>query len=295
MKTSQRAIAVGFVLTLSLAWGQGGFNGPGTYQVRNLKSGKAMDLDPRDRTTVVQFPPAGTATQRWTITPAGGGYFYIRNAATGCAIEFIDDRNSAPVVCRTNQVTANQAWRIQPGKDGNAMFIARFGKAIDVPDGSRRDGLRWQIYDRNGDSNQRFVLQRAGGITGALPPPYGDRDRDRGFDSRDNDRDRSRPDRNGRYYDQRDRMWKLAGDGVCFYRDRDFRGDALCTRAGDDLPDVVRAGGGSYRSLKFFGRAREVVIYEGPAFRGDARRITNDQSDLRRLRFGGFIGSYRVN
>jgi hypothetical protein len=41
------------------------------------------------------------------------------------------------------------------------MIVSPFGKALDVPDGDHRDGARIQIYDRNGDANQRFVLRPA--------------------------------------------------------------------------------------------------------------------------------------
>jgi hypothetical protein len=271
-------ILAGCALTASLAFGQGGFDGPGTYEIKNLKSGLVLDLDPRDQVTLVQFAPRGTPSQQWRIAPAAPGYFFIRNVATGRALEFTQDRNSAPIVCQTAGENPNQSWRFE-AKDASVMLIARFGKAIDVPDGSGRDGLRLQIYDRNGDSNQRFMLRRVGEVAPPIPEVRG----------RDGDRDR-----NGRYFDDRDRMWKLAGDGVCFYRERDFRGDALCARAGEDMPDVSREGGGVFLSVKFFGRAREVQVYDRAAFRGGATPINGDASDLLRLRIER-LGSFRVN
>jgi len=271
-------IMAGCALTASLALGQGGFNGPGIYEIRNLKSGQALDLDTADRVTLVQFAPRGTPTQQWAISPAAPGYFFIRNAVTGRALEFVQDRNSAPVVAQTTEGNPNQSWQIQAGKDGNAMLISRFGKALDVPDGSSRDGLRLQIYDRNGDSNQRFMLRKVGDIRV--------RERDRDGDRRDD------PDRTGRFFDEQDRMWKVAGDGVCFYRDRDFRGDAVCIRAGEDMPDTGREGGDVFRSVKFFGRVRQVQIFERAAFRGGDYRIRDDMADLSQFRH---IGSFRLN
>src|ERR1700730_5493185 len=171
-------ILAGCALTASLALGQGGFDGPGTYEIRNLKSGKVLDLDPGDRVTLVQFPSRGTPTQQWMVSNAAPGYFFIRNIATGRALEITQDRNSTPVVARTTAENPNQSWRLEAGKDGNATLTSRFGKALDVPDGSSRDGLRLQIYDRNGDSNQRFTLRQVG----ALPEV---RDGDRRDDRRD--------------------------------------------------------------------------------------------------------------
>lgn len=277
---------------------QGGFDGPGAYEIRNLKSNQVLDIDPRDRETVVQFPPRGTPTQVWIVSPAAPGYFYIRNASTQNAMETPRDANSAAVVAQRRDQDPNQQWRIEAGKDGNALLIARFGKAMDVPDGAGRDGLRMQIYDRNGDSNQRFVFRRVEGLIGGGDFRDGrdrDRDRGRGRDGRD------RADRNGRYYDERDRMWKLTGDGACFYRESGFRGDAICARAGEDLADVFRESPGAFRSVKLFGRAREVTIFERPAFRGAMFRITRDESNLERVRsswtnnVGDRMGSFQVN
>jgi hypothetical protein len=288
--TQRWVILAGCAFTATLALGQGGFNGPGIYEITNLKSGLVLDIDQRDRVTLVQSPPRGTPGQQWDISPAAPGYYLIRNVATRRALEFTQDRNSAAVVAQTTEGNPNQSWQIQAGKDGNAMLISRFGKALDVPDGSNRDGVRLQIYDRNGDSNQRFTLRRVGG--GAPDNRDGDRRGD----------DRGRPDRTGRFYDDKDRMWKLAGDGVCFYRDRDFRGDAVCIRAGEDMPDVAREGGDVFRSVKFFGRVRQVQIFERAAFRGGDMRINNDTSDLARVPWlvpggapGVHIGSFRVN
>ena len=289
-----KTILAGLSLITSLAWAQGGFDGPGTYEIRNLKSGQVLDLDPRDRLTVVQFPPRNTPSQMWIISPAAPGYFYILNATTQAALEFTRDSNSAPVVAQRRDENPNQQWRIEAGKDGNAMLIARFGKALDVPDGANRDGLRLQIYDRNGDSNQRFTLRRTGGLSDDIGNRR-DRDRD------DRGGGAPRPDRNGRYFDERDRMWKLTGDGACFYRETGFRGDAICVRAGEDLADVFRESPGAFRSVKFFGRAREVVIFERPAFRGGNYRITRDESNLQRVRsswtdnVGDRMGSFQVN
>src|SRR5689334_17068104 len=114
------AVLAGCALAASPGWAQGGFNGPGSYEIRNLKSGQVLDVDHRDRVTLVQFPPRGAPSQIWMIAPAAPGYYYIRNAQTGAALEIIQDRNSAPVVAQTREENPNQHWRIEPGKDGNA-------------------------------------------------------------------------------------------------------------------------------------------------------------------------------
>jgi len=150
------------VLPIVLA-AQGGFSGAGRYEIRNLKSGKVLDLDRNDQSTVIQFSSRGTDNQAWEIQPADSGYFYIRNMMNGYALEATGNNNSAPLRGAPYNGSPNQQWRIESGKDGNALIVNRNGKAIDVPDGTDRDGTRLQVYDRNGDSNQRFTLSMVSG------------------------------------------------------------------------------------------------------------------------------------
>src|SRR5262249_42784840 len=159
---NMRLISAG-LLAAAILLAQGGFNGPGRYEISNLKSGKVLDLDRNDKTTVIQFSARGTDNQRWDIEPAEGGYWYIRNAMNGKALQPVRNGNSAELVGARFERSADQQWRIEPGKDGNALIVSRNGRTIDIPDGSSRDGVRAQIYDLNGDSNQRFILRRTGG------------------------------------------------------------------------------------------------------------------------------------
>jgi hypothetical protein len=157
---------------------QGGFGGPGWYQIVNVKSGKALSLD-RDLSSVVQFPPSNLETQAWRIQPAAPGYFFIRNGVNGNTLEPTAGGNSSIVLAAPFRGTPSQQWRLQPGKDGNALIINFYGKALDLPNGALRDGVRMQIYDPNGDSNQRYFLRSLNGDFGARW-----RDRDGGGDER---------------------------------------------------------------------------------------------------------------
>jgi len=143
---------------------QGGFDGPGRYEIVNLKSGKALDMDRNDQTTVIQFSSRGTDNQVWEIQPSGdSGFYYLRNAMNGSALEVDGTRNSTPVRAGRFDGGANQQWRFDPGKDGNALIISRLGKTLDIPGGTSEDGARVQIYDIDGDSNQRFIFRRVSG------------------------------------------------------------------------------------------------------------------------------------
>lgn len=162
--------AIGIIWTLCLPYkaiAQGGFDGPGGYEIVNLKSGKVLDMDRNDQTSVIQFSSRGTDNQVWEIRPSGEpGFYYLRNAMNGNALEADGTRNSTPVRAARFDGGPNQQWRFDTGKDGNALIISRLGKTLDIPGGTSEDGVRVQIYDIDGDSNQRFMFRRVSGRPG---------------------------------------------------------------------------------------------------------------------------------
>ncbi len=161
------AASLAFVLCLPLVLvAQGGFRGEGQYEITNVHSGLVIDLDRNDQTTVIQYSPRNTANQVWFVTRAGGNYYYIRNAMNGYALEAPANRDSEPVRGVPYRGGDRQQWRIESGKDGNALIINRRGKALDIPGSTRREGAQVQIYDANGDANQRFIFRAASGNYG---------------------------------------------------------------------------------------------------------------------------------
>jgi hypothetical protein len=160
------AVVAGIVWALCLpyqAGAQGGFSGPGRYEITNLKSGKVLDLDRNDQTSVIQFSSRGTDNQAWEIRAAGSGFYYLQNAMNGNALEAVGTGNSTPVRATHFSGASSQQWRFDTGKDGNALIVSRLGKTLDIAGGANSDGARVQIYDVNGDSNQRFVFRRVSG------------------------------------------------------------------------------------------------------------------------------------
>jgi hypothetical protein len=148
------------LLAAQLAFSQGGFNGPGRYQITNLKSNRSMTLDRGDRTTIVQSSPRGDESD-WILEPGPNGAWFLRSAVNGRALQITSNSKSTPVVCGRFDGNPSQRWRIEPGKDGNPLITSvANGKVLDIPDGSNREGVRIQIYDRDGDSNQRFLFRR---------------------------------------------------------------------------------------------------------------------------------------
>jgi hypothetical protein len=171
MRSVHIAIGYGIVAVAAVcgtegaAFAQGGFTGPGWYQISNLQSGRSLALAP-DLRAVVQMMPRDSEDQAWLIEPAQGGLVFIRTGITGNALQPTSGERSAPVVAAPFDGQPGQQWRIQPGKDGNALIVNYFGRVLDIPDGAPRDGVGLQIYDNNGDSNQRFTLRPMNGEFG---------------------------------------------------------------------------------------------------------------------------------
>jgi len=274
------------LLAGALAMAQGGLQGPGRYRIANVANGKSLQIDLEDRTSVVQMSERPGEVQRWDFQPAEGGLWFVRNAAGGCALQMTRNNNSAPVICARFDGGPDQRWRLDPMPDGSVLIRSRFGRPLDIPGGDARDGVRIQIYDRNGDANQRFRLEHAREEM-APPPPEHRRD-----DDRFGDRDRM-----GRFFDEREQTWKLRGDGACFYPRPGFRGEPVCMPAGGSVDRALRDGAGS---LRLFGEAHVVLIFAEPGFRGPRYRIQHDEPDLHRVRtdwaddLGGAVGSFRV-
>ena len=160
------AFAAAILLTLCLppqAPAQGGFNGPGRYEITNLKSGKVLDLDRNDQTSVIQFSSRGTDNQVWDVRSAGGGFYSLRNAMNGNSLEAVGSNNNALVRATRFDGRNGQQWRFDTGSDGNAVIVSRLGKMLDVPNGTTQDGAPLQTYQGNGQSNQRFTFRLLSG------------------------------------------------------------------------------------------------------------------------------------
>lgn len=166
MRTIRLMLPAALLLGSMSLFGQGGFAGPGWYEITNLKSGKALSLDFNDSSSVTQYAAQNSENQSWIFEPAQGGFFFIRNGVNGNALEPTAGNNSAVVLAAPFHGTQSQQWRIDRGKDGNALIVNFYGKGLDLPDGTNRDGVRMQIYDLNGDSNQRFLFRRLSGEFG---------------------------------------------------------------------------------------------------------------------------------
>lgn len=173
----------------------------GRYEFQLVATNRFLAVG-RDLRTVVQSGAAGRAAQ-WDIEDAGNGAYYIRSADTGDVMTIQGRGENGDTVGLARQVRGdvNQLWILKPGPDNGYHFTTQRGKAMDSPSSARGDGGRMQVYNFNGEANQRFrarLISESGGDLG----------RDRGRD------------RSGRDLSNRDRERNSGGPGSLTWRGR---------------------------------------------------------------------------
>lgn len=170
------AMAAGIILALcvpSQSGAQGGFTGPGQYEIVNVNSGKVLELNQNDQTSVLQFPSQGGNNQGWDIRSAGSGYYYLQNTMNGNALEAAGNNNSKPVRASRFTGKPNQQWRFETVSNGNALIVSRLGKTLDIRAASTEAGAVVQTFESNGTTAQQFTFRdasghRSGGSSGAV-------------------------------------------------------------------------------------------------------------------------------
>jgi hypothetical protein len=82
-------------------------------------------------------------------------------------------------------------------------------------------------------------------------------------------------------------------EGVCFFREPDFRGEYFCAEPGDNVAAVPQDMNDRISSIKTFGPA-EVIVFNNVRFGGDSTRFRGDIENLRDQGWNDRISSIRV-
>jgi hypothetical protein len=85
----------------------------------------------------------------------------------------------------------------------------------------------------------------------------------------------------------------LPSDGVCFYKDPNFRGDYFCVRTGDSVTAMPKDMNDEISSIKIYGRA-DVTVYRDVRFSGRSTRFAGDVRNLKSEGWDDIISSVRV-
>jgi hypothetical protein len=83
------------------------------------------------------------------------------------------------------------------------------------------------------------------------------------------------------------------GNGACFFRDVEFRGEYFCLPSGEDVGRLPNEMNDAISSIRLFGRA-EVIVFTNERFRGGWVRFDRNIRDLRDERWNDRISSLRV-
>jgi hypothetical protein len=81
--------------------------------------------------------------------------------------------------------------------------------------------------------------------------------------------------------------------GVCFFRDKGFRGEYFCVRAGDSMAKLPGDMNNEISSFRVIGSV-DVMLFKDDKFKGPSGRYFTDVRDLKREGWNDDISSLRV-
>lgn len=144
---------------------EGGDPGPeGTYAVRAVHSGKALDVEgisTEDGANVHQWEYDGGDNQHWTIESVEGDEYRLVAQHSGhvLAVENAGTTDGDNVVQESGNGGAHQRWYVEA--DGGAYRIRNVnsGRVLDVESISAEDGANVHQWEDGGGDNQRWTLE----------------------------------------------------------------------------------------------------------------------------------------
>ena len=123
----------------------------GTYQIRSQRTGMVLQSSTNSVESARYFV---RDYQKWTITPAGGGFYKIIDAKEGNALEAADE---APDVAPFTGAD-NQLWKIDQLADGSYRIASKINKLTLTTAFKIRPGNGVALQSFTGDDAQRWVI-----------------------------------------------------------------------------------------------------------------------------------------
>lgn len=140
------------------------------YAITAKCSGKSLDVAEWSTTpgTIVHQWTLGSnqANQKWILTSAGGGYWYIKSLHSGYVLDVKDwsTQDGAQIVQWHQGDQANQKWKLDLMADGYYKLTNQHsGKVLDVSAASPDDGAKIQQWTSNDSAAQRWKLTQVSG------------------------------------------------------------------------------------------------------------------------------------
>jgi hypothetical protein len=145
---------------------QNGFNGPGTYEISNARSGQVLDMKQDGQNGIYLVRGANTDAQKWDVSRTDSGYYFLRNETNGAALEVVAGRNTS-VQALPYTGNNSQQWTLNAGSNGRTSILSRGGSALEASPSRGRNGAAIQIRSANGNGNQQFTFRQLSGASTA--------------------------------------------------------------------------------------------------------------------------------
>jgi len=130
---------------------------PGTYRIRNVKSGTYLDASARNEGVIHGWASRENDDQKWIVERSGGGYT-LKNVANGRYASVNDAQDNNPV-----QATGNPTeWNIENKGDGSAIYACGSGVVIDLDSGRSENGTAINVWGWHGAKQQLWCFEQVG-------------------------------------------------------------------------------------------------------------------------------------
>ena len=136
----------------------------GTYQIKNVNSGLALDTQnagTAQGTLADQATPGSGATQSWTLVAAGSGLYKIRNSASGLVLGITNESTSdgGTALIWGDNGTPDHLWQLIPAGNGQYKIANdNSGLMLGVNNMSTSAGAQVLQWDDNGTADHLWTL-----------------------------------------------------------------------------------------------------------------------------------------
>ncbi|TGE25893.1 T9SS type A sorting domain-containing protein [Hymenobacter aquaticus] len=138
------------------------------YEISSKNGGKAMEVSANSQANggrVQQWGWVASASQKWKLVDAGGGYVRIVNLNSNKSLDIAGPSTAdGAAVHQWDWLSQDsQYWQIIGNGDGTYRIISKYsGKALDVANNSTADGAAVHMWTYGGGDNQRWWFSDQG-------------------------------------------------------------------------------------------------------------------------------------
>lgn len=135
---------------------------PGTYFIRNVHTGTALDLAggaANDGTRVIGYSAGSGNNQKWTLEPGLKGY-RLKNAQSGTYCGYQRHESPTDGVLLTGNNNSVE-WDVRQADQGYQLFLAGTNYVLDLASGDASDGAKICLWTNKGGNNQKWNFQQS--------------------------------------------------------------------------------------------------------------------------------------